>query len=233
VTPLVDQENEQINITVWHPLFSKMEEQQKWTVLFLFLDEVLGEYGTGQWIGDIKLGAHQLTDSIPIEELSQFITKVETETGWEKLPPGAGISIYQSQEPHDGFLRGDIIVGTTANMKLINQYIDSKGRMDDPLAGTGADYVFVAFDSSNLPPGQEADGRGEIEDALDTALGSDARGRLLGGAHGTKNAYVDLLIYDRAESLRVIEQVLRDKGLPSGTSINFFAHDKRGHRIVL
>jgi len=233
LTPSVDRENERVDITVWHPLFAKMEDQQKWTILFLFLDEIMGEYGTGQWIGKINLGSNQLADSIPIEELSQFLSKLEAETGWKKLPPGESASLYRCSEPRNGFLRADIIVGTTMNSKLINQYVASKGRMDDLLANTGADYVFVSFDSSFLPKGQEVAVRGDIEDSLNAALRSDGCGRLLGGALGRENAYVDLLIYDGAESLRIIEQVLRDKGLPSGTAINFFAYSKRGHRIVI
>ena len=233
LTPVVNRERECIDVTVWHPLFSKMQDQQKWTVLFLFLDEILGEYGTGQWLGDIKLGSHQLADSIPIEELSEFLAKVEAETGWKKLPPGSSMSLYRFSEPRDGFLRGDIVIGTTANTKLVNQYLEANGQMDDPLADTGADYVFIAFDASFLPQGQEVAARGEIEDSLEAALRPESSGRLLGGALGRQNAYIDLLIYDGAESLRLIEQVIREKGLPSGTSINYFAHSKRGHRIVL
>lgn len=233
LTPTVDRENECVDIIVWHPLFARMEDQQKWTILFLFLDEILGEYGTGQWIGDLKLGTQQLADSMPIEELPQFLGKLETETGWKKLPPGRGLSLYRLHEQQDDFLRGDVVVGTTTNMKLINEYVSSKGAMEDPLAGTGADYVFVMFDRVFLPEGREVDVRADIEDSLDAALRADASGRLLGGAMGSSNVYVDLLIYDGAGSLHIIEQVIREKGLPSGTTINFFAHDKRGHRLVV
>jgi hypothetical protein len=64
-------------------------------------------------------------------------------------------------------------------------------------------------------------------------LKSDSNGRLLGGAFGTQNAYIDLLFFDGGKSIETVRQVLKDQNLPSGTSINYFAKEKRGHKIVL
>src|SRR5260370_9244721 len=88
VTPCVNRNEEKVDITVWHPVFTSMEERERWSVLFLFLDEVLGEYGTQQWIGEIKLEPKRLADSIPLEELGEFLERVKLEHGWKKLPPG-------------------------------------------------------------------------------------------------------------------------------------------------
>jgi len=42
--------------------------------------------------------------------------------------------------------------------------------MNDPVSGTGADFVFIAFDAGILPKGDVAGVRTRIEDALDQAL---------------------------------------------------------------
>ena len=233
LTPVVDRDEEKVDITVWHPLFDSMEEQQRWTVLFLFLDETLGEYGTQQWIGEIKLSPKRLADSIPLEELPDFLRRVEAEHGWKKLPPGEIHVVYRCEEPHRRFLQGDIAVGSTMHPSLGNEYLRAEGQLEDPLSGTGADYVFVAFDARILPAGAEATARGEIEDALDQALKTSASGRLLGGAWGTTNAYIDLLLFDGPASLEIVQQVLREKSVPAGSTINYFAKEKRGYRIVL
>jgi len=233
LTPVVDAEEEKMDITVWHPLFESLPERERWTVLFLFLDEVLGEYGTQQWIGEIKHDQKRLAESIPLEELPEFLRRVEGEHGWKKLPPGESGVVYSCKEPHDHFLRGDIVTGSTVHPRLINEYLNAEGELEDPLQGTGADYVFVAFDAAILPAGSEATERGEIEDALDAALKTADSGRLIGGARGTKNAYIDLLLYDGANSLEIVAAVLRTKPLPAGSAIHFFAKEKRGHRIVL
>jgi hypothetical protein len=117
--------------------------------------------------------------------------------------------------------------------RLINEYLAAEGELEDPLSGTGADYVFVAFDARILPSGAEATARGEIEDALDQRLQESANGRLLGGAWGTTNAYIDLLLFDGPSSLEIVRQVLHERTVPAGSTINHFAKEKRGHRIVL
>ncbi len=98
--------------------------------------------------------------------------------------------------------------------------------MKDPLAGTGADYVFVAFAASILPRGRQVEIRAQIEDALDAALMSSASGRLLGGATGTLNAYIDLLLFDGAAGIEIIKRIMGEKGLPAGSSINYFSKEK-------
>ena len=181
ITPFVNRDEKKLDITVWHPRFDEMPEGNRWTILFLFLDEVLGEYGTQQWIGEIKLDPTRLADSMPLEEMAEFLKRIQAEHGWKKLPPGESGVVYKCEQ-HTRFLRGDIAIGTTMHPRLINEYLKAEGELEDPLKGTGADYVFVAFDSSILPAGREADARGKIEDALDQALRSAGSGRLLGGA---------------------------------------------------
>lgn len=233
ITPTINREEEKLDVAVWHPLFEQMDERERWTVLFLFLDEVLGEYGTQQWIGEITMNPARLAESIPLEELRDFTQRVQSETGWKKLPPGEGVVVYQMNERHTRFVRGDVVGGTTAHPRLIKDYFEAEGEMEDPLAGTGADFVFVTFGTRILPRGGEVDARAKIEDALDSGLKASGSGRLLGGALGTSNAYIDLLLFDGADSIEIVRRVLREQGLPSGSSINYFAKEKRGHRILL
>jgi hypothetical protein len=233
VTPALNREDEKLDILVWHPRFDSIAERERWTVLFLFLDEVLGEYGTQQWIGEIKLDQKRLADSIPLEELREFTLRVQAETGWKKGPPGEIGVLYQMQNQHDRFLRGDVVTGTTMHPRLINDYLKAEGELEDPLKGTGADFVFVAFDAGILPKGDEAGARGRIEDALDHALNTSASGRLLGGAWGRTNAYIDLLLLDGTQSVQIVLDTLREQGVPTGSSINYFAKEKRGHRVLL
>jgi hypothetical protein len=228
----LDQELQQIDITVWHPLFAKLEEKDRWTVLFLVHDEALGEFGTQSWIGEINMSDQRLVDAFPLKELPAFV-RAQANAGWSKLPPTETATLYKLREPHDRFRRGDIIGGTTCGMKLINQFLESEDNLEDPLADTGADYVFVQFPSEILPEGNQVEVRGEIEDAIDEALSAAGCGRHIGGALGTQFAYIDLLLFDQPEGLNIIQRVLRDRALPKGTSIEFFAHARRDRRIVL
>jgi len=87
LTPALDRENEKVDITVWHPLFDKMGEKERAAALFLYLDSVLGEYGTGQWIGEVEYDPKRLTESIPLAELGEYIEKIKVEQRWKKPLP--------------------------------------------------------------------------------------------------------------------------------------------------
>jgi hypothetical protein len=223
-----------VDLTVWHPLYAGVnEDEARLGAFFIFLDEVLGEYGTGQWIGSVTPSDKQLADAIPLTELWGFIDKLESEKGWQKLPPGDVAVVYEREDPENRFLRDDVFVGSTALYELIVDYYEAEGDLEDPLAGTGADYVFVSMDVQFLPEGQQMETRDIIENALEAALKSEQSGRVLGGAFGTQFAYLDLMLFDRQNSVQIVERVLREQNLPAGTAINFFAREKLSQRVVL
>ena len=142
--------------------------------------------------------------------------------------------MYSREERLNRFLRDDIIAGSTTHPDLVNEYFRVEGRLQDPLAGTGADYVFVSFDCKFFPEVKEmVDKRRIIEDALAEALLSAQSGRVLGGAFGTQFGYIDLLLFDGRNSLDIVERILRKQMLPAGTAINFFAKEKASQRIIL
>ncbi|HUS37683.1 MAG TPA: hypothetical protein VM680_20205 [Verrucomicrobiae bacterium] len=233
LVPSIDAENERIDITVWHPDFPHFDDRTRWTVLFLFLDQVLGEYGTQQSIGKITFGAEQLGNAISISEMSDFVSKATAEHGWTRLPPGESASLYTAENPQSRFLRDDIISGTTVNMPLITEYARSSGQLANPIPDTGADYVFVAINSNRFPSGQQVMARGEIEDALDLALNTHSTGRLIGGAFGTKNAYIDLLMFDGDNTIELIRKTFADLPITRGATLHYFAHEKRGYKLPL
>jgi hypothetical protein len=209
------------------------ENEARLGAFMVFLDEILGEYGTSEWIGTVTPSDKQLADAIPLTELPGFIKRLESEKGWQKLLPGEGCTAYQREDPQNRYPRDDVFVGSTVLYDLILDYYDAEGDLEDPLAGTGADYVFVSMDAQWFPEGQQMETRDVIENALAEALKSGQTGRVLGGAFGTHFVYLDLMLFDGQNSIRVIEQVLREQNLPGGTAINFFAKEKISQRVVI
>ncbi len=233
VTPSIDDEKCQIDLAVWHPAWESLSEQQQATITFLFLDESLGEYSAGQWVGKITFGKEHLAQSFPFEEMQAQVTRIVRENAWEKSPPGEAYTLYKTKVEGSQFPRSDTITQVTALPAMVSQYMNSLGELSDPLAGTGADYLYVSIPRDYFPAGKETDFRGEIEEALDAALKTAQSGRCVGGAFGTVNGYVDLLVFNGARSLDRIIQTLRPFNLPRGSMIEFFAREKRGQRIAL
>lgn len=233
VTPELDEEEEMIHLTLWNPQWQELEEGQRWRIAFLFLDESLGEYGVQRWLGKIHFGNHKLGDSFPLHELSGHIDGIARERGWKLYPPGELSTLFRLKSTVPGRTRGDLLTLTTQAPHLFRDFMEAEGKLADPFEKLGADYVYLSIPKKYFLPGREVEIRGGIEDALEDALTETAQGRCLGGGMGTDRTYVDLLIYDGAQSIQRIRETVRPMGLPRGTTLEYFAESKRSRRIEI
>lgn len=233
VTPSIDTENEKIDLNIWHPAWPTLSDKQRWTVIFLFLDESLGEYGTQWWIGDITWGEERLKDALPLEELAEYAQRTSQEHEWRKYPPGEAWTLFSFKPDDNTYPRADLITLTTMLPSLLREYTQANGDLADPLEGTGADYLYIAIERDFFPRGSETDKRGELEDLLENALSEGDSGKVIGGGLGSEFGYVDLLIFDGNRSLEKIKAALAGVPVPSGTMIEYFAREKRTHRIAM
>jgi hypothetical protein len=64
VSPSVDRERKELDLALWHPEWEQLDNDQRWTMLFIFLDMQLGEYGTQQWIGKVEFSEERLKEAI-------------------------------------------------------------------------------------------------------------------------------------------------------------------------
>jgi len=225
ICPYVDEQAERIDISVWHPSIGRVPEKVRLMALFLMLDELLGEHGTQNWIGDIRFADDQLKKSIPIGELRELIGEVQSQHGWRKHPPTETYSTYRLKERGHGWPRGDTLVGASRLFPLVGDYMSANGPCEHPLPGLGVDLVFVSIPTEHFPKGDEVKRRSEIEDSLVAALGAEASGISLGGATGCKNCYIDLALYDGECSLEIVKRVLKKHGLPRQSGIHYFTSD--------
>ena len=206
----VDEEAKKIDLVGWHPGYEQLAEEHHAQIFFLMLDEALGEFGTQTWIGEMEVRpVSSEMHTIPLIELPKFIDQVSRYHRWEKLSPLRSYSLYKLKQPSDS-PRGDTIVGSTVIPYQICEYIDHGKLEANPLSGTGAAFAYVAIDSSVFPDGQQSDVRGNIEDALDDALGAELSGRTLGGAFGTRESYIDLLLLDGERSQHIVTKTLAE-----------------------
>jgi hypothetical protein len=226
-------DTEKLDITACHPLFSKISEHSSFTGLFLLLDEVLGEHGTQNWIGEIRLSDDRLKDSVPVWELREVTDQVALDHGWKKHKPTETYSLYSRKEPGSGFPRADIFTGCTRYFDLSADFVKERGKMKHPFPEAGVDFVFVSFASSILPKGNEVTYRGEIEDAMVAELERHSSGAGLGGATGRVRTYIDLMIYDGEASMQLLKNTLKKLAIPGGCEIRYFTQDKgkEAHRV--
>lgn len=219
----VDEAQERIDIVAWYPVFEHMTKEHRYQVLFILLDEALGEFGTQTWIGGIDVRSlsrdEQHTRSLML--LPEYICSVEKFHEWEKLPPTESYQVYELQSEID-CPRGDTVVGNTAIRSVIGDFFSGQGKLEEnPLQDTGASLAYLAIDAGVFPDGQQSDVRGNIELTIDAALNSQHAGRVLGGAFGRRQSYIDLLLVDGQNSVGIVNDELNKLQI-QGAKIHYF-----------
>lgn len=218
-----------------HPRFTWwFGKRRAGSIAFLFLDAALGEKAVSRWLGVVTTAKRRTPgDAVDFGSLRRRIEQAVREAGWadDFAADGEGVT-YQPTSPDAGlpFLRADVVVGSTLHLDLVDAYAEGRGGCQDPLAGTGASYAFVELDASALRPRAEVLHRGEIEDAI--VAGSDAL-RAIGGAHGLRHAYIDLLLLDERRAIEDLRRVVAARADVPRASLRFFAATRRGEVVKL
>ena len=206
----VDDENQVINLQAWHPAFEELDENGRYNIAFLLLDESLGEYGTQSKLGKIELkpSSEDRPLAKPLASLPGYLETLWADKGWEENSPLETYTGYQA-EPTDNFVRSDTIAGYTNVPEVVVAYLDNDGKLDeDPVNGTGASFYFVKLDRGELPEDHDPLAfRTEIETEVARRIAGGG-GYVIGGATGTNYSYVDVVIFDGERSLAAIREAI-------------------------
>lgn len=206
----VDDENQVIDLQAWHPAFEALDENGRYNIAFLLLDESLGEYGTQAKLGKIELkpGAEDQPLTKPLADLPEYLKSLWADKGWEESSPLETYTGYQA-EPTDDFVRSDTIAGYTNVPEVVVAYLDNDGQLgENPVDGTGAGFYFVKLDRSDLPEDHDPLAfRTEIETEVARRIAGGG-GYVIGGATGTDFSYVDVVIFDGDRSLAAIREAI-------------------------
>ncbi len=97
----IDEENELIDIIAWHPALENVPKEHHFQILFLLLDEALGEFGVQTWLGEITVEPiTDMANTRTLLDLPKFVTSVGDYHNWEKYPPLETYSTYEVPEQY-------------------------------------------------------------------------------------------------------------------------------------
>ncbi len=220
VATWVDDVNQVVDIKVWHEAFENIAQESRFQILYLLLDEALGEYATQTKLGNIEFKRD--LDAKPLGELPGYLETLWRERGWEDLSPLETYSGYQS-EPTRGFERADTIAGYTLLPQLVLGFLNNRGTLEnDPVEDTGAQFLYIRIDGDSDDFRKDPLGfRTAVEEEIARRL--TGGGFVVGGATGRENSYIDVVIFDGSRSLAAIEEALEKTGLAGKYEIKPFA----------
>lgn len=201
----VDEDQEAVDIRVWHESLANLDRVARFEVLYPMLDHALGEFATQTKIGTIEFAPE--SDAIPLIELPRFLNQLWVERGWEERSPLETYSGYQA-EPTEGFERADTISGYTCIPNVVLAFLNDQGRLDyDPLEGSGAQLAYVQIDRSHDDPNVDLEQRSKIEEEISKRLNGGG-GYVVGGATGTEFSYIDVILFDGERSHTAVAEAV-------------------------
>jgi hypothetical protein len=230
-----DPDERHLEVRVHHPRFGELPESARSQLTFIALDSALGENLVETWIGPIEPTTEASAElKYTIDELRR---QARAALSLHDLDPDVDPldvwSSYQMREAGDGDVaaRADIIAGTTCVPGLVGC---SEGENPaDELVATGAGVAYVMLPIDDFTVGQHVEQRGRIEDRLGERLRAAGAGDQIGGATGHQYAYVDLILFDEAEAVRVLRETLPEIERVSRAVLRYFADARRDEHVVL
>jgi len=212
IYPESDNEKKKVNIEIYCPKLMSLEENRRYSMLFIYLDQFIGELYTMQYVGHIDFIEEKLNKaSIKISELKPFIDNAIEENNWPRfeLPYQTYTGYRMEPNESDGWtLREDIFSGYTSCTPLLNEFYNGDSRRFEEAKAEGVIFGFVFFENVNIPRENIVNFRGDIEDRIVDMTTPYGIANSLGGATGFHFSYIDFIIYDFEAFRKIVKEVL-------------------------
>ena len=103
VVAQVDEQEEQVDVAVHHPLMSELKPDQRETMTFLPLDATLGERLAGRWLRRVETAENEPENAITLLELRDLVRKLDGRENGEdhQAAPSAGDAEDGASEARD------------------------------------------------------------------------------------------------------------------------------------
>lgn len=212
IYPEVDSERSKVNLEIYSAKLMTLDENQRYSMFFIYLDQFVGELYTMEYIGYIDFVEQELDkSSSKISELKSIIDNRIENDGWPKFDNPCEIYSGYRMEPgeEEGWtLREDIFSGYTSCTPLLNDFYGGKTDHFDEAKENGVIFGFVFFENINIPRDNVVNFRGEIEDKIIAEIVPYGIANTLGGATGFHFSYIDFIIYDYEVFISIVKKIL-------------------------
>lgn len=210
--PEIDNERSKVNVEIYSPKLMTLDEDKRYSIFFVYLDQFIGELYTMEYIGYIDfVGDKQEKESVSITGLGSVIDKAIENNSWPKFENPCEIYSGYRMEPKENenwTLREDIFSGYTSCTPILNDFYNGKNEHFDEAKENGVIFGFLFFENINVPREDIVNFRGDIEDKIVTETASYGIANSTGGATGFHFSYIDFIIYDYEAFITVAKRIL-------------------------
>jgi len=209
IYPSLNKEKYKVDIGIFCSKFIGLSKEKKLGLLFTSLDSSIGETYTVAYIGkiDILYLKKPFKKYITLADLHQYIEETINQEGWAKLNnPIELCYAYGQKSENPEEIRNDIFTGYSHNMDTIQYFYNDKSWFKK-ISNFGVSLGFLFFDNTAFSTKQISDYHNEFEEKIKKKLQTVNVATLIGWATGTRNSYIDFIIYDEAEFISLIKEL--------------------------
>lgn len=207
-----DTERRKIDLEVHAPKLMGLDENKRYSMFFILLDQFIGEINTMQNIGYIDfVETEPEGNAVTIDKLKAIVNDTVKENEWSSADEPLGTYSSYQLEPNrnEGWvLREDIFIGSTVCVPALNAFLKHENDFFEEYEKNGMVYGFLFYDNTDVPREEIVPFRGEIEDKILAAAAPQRIADGIGGATGFRFSYMDFIIYDKEAFLKIAKDVL-------------------------
>lgn len=208
-----DEERKKIDIQIYAPKLMKLDENQRYSIFFIELDQFISEIYTMEYIGFVDFVEDEPEDEqhVPLEKMKSYIDYVINENDWSK--PGNPCEEYSAYnmkpvQTENWELRKDIVAGYTSCIPLLNVYYAGENELFDSFAEDGVFFGFIYYENSNVPRENTVAFRTNIEEKISDKSIDTGIAHPIGGATGYKYSYIDFVVFDFESFMSIAKEAL-------------------------
>ncbi len=208
----IDEKHQKVNLQVECLPLMKLEENKKYSLFFIYLDQLIGEAYTMEYIGAIdfrvsgkgskRVAAVDLRklmdDTIEAKNWFRIENICERCAGYEMVPSKA----------KDWQLREDIYIAYSSCFPVLNAFYNKSTELFGNFYADGVVFGFLFYENINVPKDRMVPFRTEIEDQILKEAKAANVADSIGGATGFYFSYMDFIVYDIDAFLAIAKEVL-------------------------
>lgn len=212
IYPVIDEERHKVNIEVYVPKLMTLDEAQRYSMFFIYLDQFISELYTMEYLGYVDfVEEKQNKKSNTVLDFKAFIDHTIDRNGWTRFDNPCDIYSGYRMEPNrnEGWkLREDIFSGYTSCTPLLNEYYSEENKIFSEARQNGVVFGFLFFENTGVSRDHVVNFRGEIEDNIVAQTFTSGIANSLGGATGFHFSYIDFIIFDYEAFLLIAKESL-------------------------
>lgn len=224
-------ESDSFHISYYEKNLNKLSEDESDSAMWVMLENTLGEGIEFKYIDEIERASKSKGDMISLPDLKKHIKKTLESYGQKFVEnPKEVYSGYRMKPQESDDLRYDVITGTTCLDSLVDDYYNDSTDIFDHINSFGAKAVFIIFPNPYELDGNDIiDLRHELEDRISEEILEPMNlGQVIGGATGTHNCYIDLIVFDFFAFINSVTPILEQY-----PNIPFYLSEFRQHSELI